>query len=1691
LTERLITSSFDLGTPVYTSPSSLIVYHKGYFYAFCQKTLTDTVSCFRSTNGVSWTEQANLFSCDAKSQLAVISDDNYIWIFYSYSGYFCVRRCTQNADKTLNVGSQVTIRTVNSSYPTMPGAAFTTNRIYAFVINYDGSNYRIQLSYSSDNGSTWTNILNDNSTLGGGGNSPSFAIAPYPESGSDAIIAVAGKYGGPFRWNIYNGSSWGTWSADIQANEYTAVGIAKYNNKYYWVQSIRYGNSYVKRKDGSSWTQVKSFSYWFRGIECFGKDKFLLAYGNSTKIEVLSTSDFSSWTTEYTRSFATASGYRISTVWKGSELYASPEDPVNDKLLFEDVAVYVYQLQQSLFESLQLIPFLKVPVSTLLSEILSLTSLPKFLSSISKEQILSLTSLSKTNVKKSVSQELSFLGETFLAKFRVKTLFEQISKFEETFSKVNKVLTNEISFSSTLIWLKDIFDSLSLLPNIIFKSKKTVLDFFHTDSVKHSILASQNLSDYPVTIKIKFTEGQSSGDTFYAGDFKGNFHFYQGSQRCETWEDSRSATEATYIVSIPQLIANASSEIRGVREDILYNQMKTKIAQCRKQPYGSYQNGISFSVGAAKFKMDAPTTYTNGDGYIFFSVPKHWIKGKYLRFKWEIGSNATNTQYYRFRLLDGKYERHNSSDFPGGGGFVTKGLGVLYSINKGIIGSGVYTEEVFCDIPESSEDYVTIFFWLRKAGAGITYYLYVDWIEINEGSGGQGNIFYLDASGLQYVGETTGDTEYGLMKQKVSPEPTHGYWQFDPRIIEEFSYHLPTEVLSLSSLVSVIRLRELVEALTFVIKRVSKFSKSVSDTFSLVDFISPLKGRIINFFETLSFSTQVFTPVVRKVLKKILTLTGITQLTSFKQFVGSIIFSDEKEYIELKADYLVKKLQPFEFGTTCTYAHRSGNRIFVVLRDTTVSPWVYRVAVYHTDTGIWSDAYQVGTYTSNDTHYDARIIVRPDGKLVLFRAYYTNYVYEKVSTYSVNDNVDDETLLTNWGSWQQITASYDDICSYPDPIAFDDRILVFYRYNQTTIGKWAMLKWTAADGWSRKNLVTNGDNGLYAFASKDGNYVFLSCRTYAGDNKYLMYSNDKGDTWFKPDGTQITSFPVALNDIKILDWTSGKLDYGVAYLDRFNHPVVFYMHMENYPGSNYYWSYYPANIRVIRYSKQIGQSGGQWIDSPVYVNGEPLVEGFMTEFSFSRPYKDPRFGNRFLFFIIPNMQGWPEEYIAFLQKPFSHNNFFPIFNYTGEKRPRVLTFRLIDAIYPYLAIGNESFFDKKIGSDEEKPNWTGNFNGYIIGTKFTAPETITVSEIIVRIDSSFDQTIIQGAIYDSNLNLLCEGSAKKISSTQDRWNSWAKCPVPPTVLNKGSTYWLCVRTNSDGTTVKYNYSSGQTNQTLAKSASSFPDPLTGVTYYDWELQIIGIGRRAVVRGLGAASFERLFTQTLNLVDFVIPPHFKEVFNEAIYLSAFLNFKVGSNLSETLSLISSKTKSLSKSLLESLGLSSVFGALWSISLYSAINLIEGLKKRVIKPLSSQVSLIGSISTSLRRKLLESITFSTLLTLLTVKKMLESFSLTASILTRQIRGILETLVLTDSVTILKGFYLRIYLSLKVSPSISLKVIKKMTETISASDHVLAGILVVPKYFVRTLLKLFKVKGIEKKERKVRGSQLKQNG
>lgn len=168
-----------------------------------------------------------------------------------------------------------------------------------------------------------------------------------------------------------------------------------------------------------------------------------------------------------------------------------------------------------------------------------------------------------------------------------------------------------------------------------------------------------------------------------------------------------------------------------------------------------------------------------GRGYFFLVLDSVWLDDNYVRFRWYPDASDLGVGYRQqhIEVWDGDYDRSNNTEFPAGAEILTKGNGRLYQFQNDLAVKNWYIEDHQIDTSGGTEGNVTIIFKIHDAWGGISIGLKMDWIEINTGAGGTGNLITINFNNSSPITMENAGTEgdYGFALSPELPFSPEGY----------------------------------------------------------------------------------------------------------------------------------------------------------------------------------------------------------------------------------------------------------------------------------------------------------------------------------------------------------------------------------------------------------------------------------------------------------------------------------------------------------------------------------------------------------------------------------------------------------------------------------------------------------------------------------------------------------------------------------------------------------------------------------------------------------------------------------------------------------------------------------------------------------------------------------------------------
>ena len=172
-----------------------------------------------------------------------------------------------------------------------------------------------------------------------------------------------------------------------------------------------------------------------------------------------------------------------------------------------------------------------------------------------------------------------------------------------------------------------------------------------------------------------------------------------------------------------------------------------------------YNPAITFTEPSTGVVKCNSTNGSIGRGYIFVSLPKAWLHGKKVSLTWET-SSAHAAFFFDATIYDGSYDRSSDVDFPSGSVFLTKGNGLLQTIEDLDGTNASHTVTITMDLSEGSQDYVTIFVSLTDVWNTVSGWFEIENLQIKDTS--DNVLWSYDSIGDVDMEETGTKGDYGL-----------------------------------------------------------------------------------------------------------------------------------------------------------------------------------------------------------------------------------------------------------------------------------------------------------------------------------------------------------------------------------------------------------------------------------------------------------------------------------------------------------------------------------------------------------------------------------------------------------------------------------------------------------------------------------------------------------------------------------------------------------------------------------------------------------------------------------------------------------------------------------------------------------------------------------------------------------------
>jgi len=313
----------------------------------------------------------------------------------------------------------------------------------------------------------------------------------------------------------------------------------------------------------------------------------------------------------------------------------------------------------------------------------------------------------------------------------------------------------------------------------------------------------------------------------------------------------------------------------------------------------------------------------------------------------------------------------------------------------------------------------------------------------------------------------------------------------------------------------------------------------------------------------------------------------------------------------------------------------------------------YYIKAWNHVTKTMSSTYLVDefAYDMPDGHFAPAIGVLPNKKLIVFYHCHSNDpMYYKIST-----NAEDES---SWGSRLNIPRRNWG-WTYPNVLSYSDKVIIFARDSigtnhiawlmNTSVDGITWTGWVLINEWWTGDLPPNNHNAYFIFR-KQGDFLlaaatrcYYEAPNYVYDNMYFAYSDDRGVTWKKADGTTI-NLPLTEADT-LIAVAAHRTHQAYPILDADDRPCVTAANDLLNPVG-------PWKLRIARYWGAIGHSGEWTLDFVEDENGTDIEFGYLPlatmlkngKISLIAPHGDVWGGNAYKMKLFREIEGQPYRF---------------------------------------------------------------------------------------------------------------------------------------------------------------------------------------------------------------------------------------------------------------------------------------------------------------------------------------------------------------------------------------------------------------------------------------------------------------
>jgi hypothetical protein len=188
----------------------------------------------------------------------------------------------------------------------------------------------------------------------------------------------------------------------------------------------------------------------------------------------------------------------------------------------------------------------------------------------------------------------------------------------------------------------------------------------------------------------------------------------------------------------------------------------------------AWNPAFTFSIGGNDYVHVASSLASMGRGHIILHANTNWLDNKYVRWRWNGYYSGGSSAVTQFWVMSETSDRTNNTHFPYDDLYDKQ----LHFTNRVVGGASAFvTTEMQMTNVTGAWTNCSIYWTLADGWSGASVWLRLDWIEINTGAGGSGNLLTINfEDSTNVVMETSGTYyDYGYVNNTGLPYQTGGY----------------------------------------------------------------------------------------------------------------------------------------------------------------------------------------------------------------------------------------------------------------------------------------------------------------------------------------------------------------------------------------------------------------------------------------------------------------------------------------------------------------------------------------------------------------------------------------------------------------------------------------------------------------------------------------------------------------------------------------------------------------------------------------------------------------------------------------------------------------------------------------------------------------------------------------------------